>query len=523
MKTRSTLSVSIFFLLFGYFFSCNNISKNRSQPEEALNGETLAQQNCSSCHQYVQPEFLPKSYWTEVLSKMAMHFGINDGSDPKMLNTSEALLLLDSATIFPKNPTLTLKEWEAIKNFIMSKAPEKLDHGQRPQINFEMTQFTPKPIQLENNQQIPSLIKILGFNKIALGLSQSAEQHDFSIIDLQGKVKEKIYVPSPITGLTQLGNKLYLTLMGPFAADDNPLGKIIAVETNKDFHFKGPFVTELNNRERPIQTSIADFDKDGRKDLIIAEFGKYLGGLNLYLRNKQNDFTKKTIYKGPGSISTIIKDVNNDGLPDIYALISQGKEVINLYLNKGNGSFEEKTVLSFPPYYGSSHFDIVDFDKDGKNDIIYSNGDSGDFGMPPKPFHGIRFYKNYGNNSFKEEWFYPQQGTYKTIVKDFNQDGDLDIASIGFFAIATLPQESFLYLENQGNIKGKHNFKTYSFLEAVNNSYIVMDAEDIDNDGDIDLVLGSSMTLLSNSEKQRQFMKWKNQGGMIMILENTLK
>ncbi|WP_341227901.1 FG-GAP-like repeat-containing protein [uncultured Arcticibacterium sp.] len=523
MKKQSLLKVTVLSLLNFALFSCSPQAEKADTNEDLSKGETLAKNYCAGCHSYVNPELLPKAYWNSVLSKMSMHFGVNDGSTPNQLNTKEALVRLDSAGVFPKNPTLTKEEWKAIKDFILKKAQETIPQGPRPPINFELARFKLKPVSLDNNQQIPSLVKVLGKNRIGLGLSSSAENHSYSITDLDGKSKATIALPSPVTALLQYGAKLYLTLMGPFAADDNPQGKIISIATQDGLQINNSLEILLNNRERPIHTNIADFDKDGKNDLLVTEFGKYLGGLNLYLQNSHKGYTKKTLYNGPGAISTIIKDVNHDGLPDIYALISQEKEGINLYINKGHGDFEEKVLLTFPPYYGSTHFEVIDFDQDGKDDIIYSNGDSGDFGMPAKPFHGIRFYKNYADFSFKEEWFYPQQGTYKAIVKDFDQDGDLDIASIGFFAIATLPDESFLYLENQGNIKGKHNFKTYSFSEARNNSYMVMDAGDIDNDGDIDLVLGSSMTLLTNSEKKRQFEKWKKEGGMIMILENTLK
>ena len=61
-------------------------------------------------------------------------------------------------------------------------------------------------------------------------------------------------------------------------------------------------------------------------------------------------------------------------------------------INKGNGQFEEKRVLRFPPMYGSSFFELVDFNKDGFQDFIYTCGDNADYSQVLKPYHGIYIY-----------------------------------------------------------------------------------------------------------------------------------
>ncbi|MEO6814503.1 MAG: VCBS repeat-containing protein [Ginsengibacter sp.] len=93
-----------------------------------------------------------------------------------------------------------------------------------------------------------------------------------------------------------------------------------------------------------------------------------------------------------------------------------------------------------------------------------------------------------GNNHFKQKFFYPINGCYKAMARDFDGDGDLDIATISFFPdYRNQPLESFVYLKNNGNL----NFQPYTFPQANMGRWITMDAGDIDGDGKIDIILGN--------------------------------
>jgi hypothetical protein len=85
-----------------------------------------------------------------------------------------------------------------------------------------------------------------------------------------------------------------------------------------------------------------------------------------------------------------------------------------------------------------------------------------------------------------------------------------------------MPQEGFLYLENPGVIQKVSDFKTFSFSDAGTTSFIVMDQGDLDGDGDMDLILGASTSLMSVPDKVQQLMHWQREGGAIYFLENTL-
>ena len=246
-----------------------------------------------------------------------------------------------------------------------------------------------------------------------------------------------------------------------------------------------PFLWDL---ARPVQVTGADLNGDGRTDYLVCEFGNLRGALSWMEDNGKGSYVRHILRAQPGAIRAYIQDVNNDGRPDIWVLFAQGEEGIFLYTNKGGGRFEEREVLRFPPVYGSSSFELADFNHDGHPDIVYTCGDNADYSPVFKPYHGVYIFLNDGNNRFTRRWFYPINGCYKAIARDFDGDGDLDLAVIGYFAdFRRNPGEGFVYLENRGNMV----FTPYTVAAARTGRWLTMDAGDVDGDGRIDLVLGN--------------------------------
>ena len=239
---------------------------------------------------------------------------------------------------------------------------------------------------------------------------------------------------------------------------------------------------------RPVQLAKADLNGDGRTDWVVCEFGNLKGALS-WLENKGGGRYERHIIRAvPGAIRVYVNDYNHDGRPDLWVLFAQGDEGIFLFTNQGNGRFTQQALLRFPPCYGSSYFELVDFNKDGHPDILYTCGDNADFSPVLKPYHGIYIYLNDGHNHFTQRYFFPMNGAYKAVARDFDGDGDLDIAAISFFPdFSHQPEEGFVYLENRGD----YDFRPYSLPAAEQGKWLTMDVGDVDGDGRPDIVLGN--------------------------------
>jgi hypothetical protein len=159
-----------------------------------------------------------------------------------------------------------------------------------------------------------------------------------------------------------------------------------------------------------------------------------------------------------------------------------------------------------------------DVNGDGLKDIIYTCGDNLDFTADVlKNYHGVYIFLNKGNYKFEQVYFFPIHGCYKAVARDFDNDGDMDIMTISYFPdYKNQPEESIVYLEN----KGKFNFAPYTVHEFDSGNWITMDAADLDNDGDEDVVIGSLM-LISSSWKMKFTSKQKDKPAFLLLVNQT--
>jgi hypothetical protein len=293
------------------------------------------------------------------------------------------------------------------------------------------------------------------------------------VVDITFDSKDRI---SPYNGL--------ITLIGSINPNDSPQGKILSIDGD-NLTEGSALATAL---PRPVRSLTADFDKNGLEDILVCGFGNTIGGLYWLKHNAGSKYEKMMISDRSGAIQAFIGDYNKDGWPDIISLYAQGDEGIWMYLNDKKGSFKSVNVLRFSPLFGSSSFQMVDFNKDGHDDILYTSGDNSDYSRILKPYHGIYIFMNNGKNSYKQTYFYPINGSTKAIATDLNNDGRLDLAAIAFFSDSkNNPRESFMYLLQQDNLK----FKTYSLPVEKLGKWLCMDVNDIDDDGDPDIILGN--------------------------------
>jgi hypothetical protein len=504
-----------------FIFSCNNFKKNNSHASvpnaNIAKGKVLAAKYCQSCHMLPDPSLLDSKHWEiGVLPAMGPRFGIfNYGFNHYPSSRNDINL---DRNFYPSQPALSAQEWQYIIDYYTSVSPDSLPGQQRKYPVKDGSSLFELGIPSFKKPLLPTTCFVHIDTLVAprqVIISDVATKNIFRFNN-QLQLLDSFQNISPVVDMEVHEHDITTCNIGVMNPNNGKSGSAIRIIVDEKGEMKVDSSMKFNNLARPVQVTSADFNADGKMDYLVCEFGNLIGALSWMENLGNNKFERHVLRGQPGAIKAYIRDVNHDGLPDIWVLFAQGEEGVFLFTNKGHGKFEQEQVLRFPPIYGSSYFELADFNKDGFPDIVYTCGDNEDFSIVLKPYHGIYIFLNDGSNHFKQQYFFPMHGCFKALARDFDGDGDLDIAAISFFAdYAKHPEESFIYLENKGNF----DFQPYSLAGATSGRWLAMDAADLDGDGKTDLVLG-------NFSIAPVFVKgvanWK-QGPPFIVLKNIMK
>ncbi|MET7258013.1 FG-GAP-like repeat-containing protein [Dyadobacter fermentans] len=445
---------------------------------EMAEGRDAARKHCSSCHLPVDPALLDKDTWkNRVLPVMAQYFGIEVWQRNQYFAS--------------ENSAMPITDWMKIVAYYDSLAPVHLPGASvTTPVRKEWAGFTlKKPADDTSHLATTTMVAIDSAGQSIY--TSSSEMPALVRWDPNFSKKSKAPLTSPamhmlFTSGQPASGQPIVTAVGEMRAYDVTRGELYRVETSGLGSV--PFI---NGLRRPLQTSAADFNRDGKTDYVVSAFGHNQGGLYIFKQMQGGKFEKAAVREVPGATQSVTGDFNADGWPDIIALFAHAQEGIWLFTNDQKGGFTEKELLRFPPVYGSSSFQLADFNADGKPDILYTAGDNSDYSRILKPYHGIYIFLNKGDFQFEQKWFYPANGATKAMAADFDGDGDLDIASIAFFAdLIHNPGEKFLYFQNE-SAKSALKFQPFSPPIAQYGRWICMDVKDWDGDGDPDVVLGN--------------------------------
>jgi hypothetical protein len=188
--------------------------------------------------------------------------------------------------------------------------------------------------------------------------------------------------------------------------------------------------TILENTERVVDARPADLNGDGRTDLVLAQFGYDQGLVSWLEQTAPWKFERRVLLDLSGSINIGVADFNADKKPDVVALISQQWEEVYYFENQGGGQFTPKRIWgSTNEDYGSSGLTVADLNRDGRPDVIHTNGDGfGPAATPgPRPWHGVQWLENVGNGLFRAQRIASLPGAYSPVVVDMDADGAMDI------------------------------------------------------------------------------------------------
>jgi hypothetical protein len=483
----------VFVLLSAVFLpACNHYSRNRSHadiPVASIQaGEALAKVYCQSCHLLPDPALLDSKSWEKgVLPAMGPRLGIfTHGFEQYPSSRRDTNL---GKGFYPSQPLMKPEEWQQILDYYAATSPDSLPGQSRSRpISKGLSLFRAEIPASHYYMPATTLIRV----------DTEAATRGLFVYDVHYRSLYRFDAAlRPVDSFPDNGGLVDLVReeggwtgcnIGVLNPNNGKFGSLQTILQDPHGKMQLDTVALFGRLARPVQVVAADLNQDGRTDYLVCEFGNMTGALS-WLENKGGRrFERHVIRAVAGAIRAYVGDYNHDGLPDIMALFAQGDEGIFLFTNKGKGVFSEQPVLRFPPMFGSSYFELADFNKDGRPDILYTCGDNADFSPVLKPYHGVYIYMNDGQNHFTQQYFYPIDGCFKAMARDFDGDGDLDIATISFFPdLNHQPEEGFVYLENLGGL----DFQPYSLPEAQQGKWLTMDAADLDGDGKTDIVLGN--------------------------------
>ncbi len=493
--------------------SCADPDGSAGEDSIVREGRQLAKKHCQTCHEPVSPSSLDRETWVNgVLPAMAPKFGI------QVLWENEYYKPVGSAQRSSSDSTLTLSEWRKIVAYFRSEAPDTLRLPPPPEhLQRDLSLFSVRKPSVEARRRFPAT---------AMVAIDSLHHHIYTSDVTSGRLYrwnqelQRTPIESPSMKGVEVqfirdstGNRhAVFTSIGTMRAVNVATGKVWDLNLNTG---SGRFLAR--QLPRPVCARPGDFDRDGRRDWVVCGFGHDTGGLYLYEQQPDRTYKKTILRPTPGAVDAQTVDFNNDGWLDVMVLFGHSKEGVWLFLNDRNGEFEQKNLVRFPPHYGSSSLQIADFNDDARPDLLYTSGDNADYSNILKKFHGVYIYVNKGGFEYEKRYFYHFNGATEAIAEDFDEDGDLDIGLIGFFAdIQDRLAQDVVYLEQEGDM----DFLPHALPIEEYGRWISMDAEDYDGDDDVDLVLGNFARRYSGKSE-----KAKTAGSRLpfLVLENRLR
>jgi hypothetical protein len=477
----------------------------------SLSSELLARSACSACHLFPDPRLLDKTIWTtHIFPKMRLYMGL-DKIDLAASKDGEALL---KAGFLPAAPLIPESSWERITNWYLARAPEPTNTPSRNGfIPLGMQNFK---VVAPPRRRTPPLTTFVQIDpKDHVVFAADANEQALEVLGAAGEQIAAPKVGNIITSMQKSKEGFLLGCIGHFFPTEDKLGQVILLkETGKGLERKVLF-SEL---PRVAHIEAGDFNGDQREDFALSMFGFHTGRFSWFENLGEDKYQEHVILNKAGAVKSIAHDFNKDGHADLAVLYGQEIDSLFLFINDGKGEFTQKDVFRRAPVYGHAYFELADFNGDGEIDFLVANGDNGYYESPPKPYHGVRIYTKNGGG-YEEAYFFPQHGAFKAMARDFDNDGDLDIASISFFPdYKESPRESFVMLENKGGLK----FEPSTFRECIAGRWVTMDANDLDGDGDIDIVLAS---LIRMPTIVPDFLKelWEKQSPSVLYLINQTR
>lgn len=241
--------------------------------------------------------------------------------------------------------------------------------------------------------------------------------------------------------------------------------------------------------------SMGDLNGDGQSDIFIGGSKDHAASI-LFGSNSHFTWAQPKAFVDDAiseDMQSVIFDADNDGDLDIY-VCSGGIEFSSLssalqdrmYFNDGSGNFSKSSQIlpSLTRYVSSSTVSAADFDNDGDIDLFVGEGGKPmQYGVPGDGF----LLANDGKGQFTDvtEAKAPELKALGMITAssfaDVNDDGNPDLIVVGEFMGIEI------FINQDGNFKRS----TPENLRGAKGWWSALHVVDIDQDGDMDFVVGN--------------------------------
>ena len=279
---------------------------------------------------------------------------------------------------------------------------------------------------------------------------------------------------------------LLVASMGQVHPNNDKIGAVIILENDGRQNFTKHVI--LDHVARVTDVRAGDFNHDGKLDLAVAQFGYDQGEIR-WLENLGGwQFRSHNLLNLSGTINVCVADMNGDSKPDIVAVVSQQWEEIHLFTNDGAGNFTDKVIFgSTNEDFGSSGISLCDLNRDGRPDVLYTNGDGFDYAEPgARPWHGVQWLENLGDGNFRYHRIGDLPGAYSPVGIDLDGDGATDVVAVSGFNDWKNPESaSLVVFQNDGRM----NFTPHVLAHAPTH-LMTLAAGDLDSTGRPVLVTG---------------------------------
>ena len=269
---------------------------------------------------------------------------------------------------------------------------------------------------------------------------------------------------------------------------DGDIDVIVGSKNDKNVHL---FVNDGNNlfhTKQLLYTTnygvsklrVVDLDNNGFLDIVS---GNEAGGIS-WIRNIDGKNFSDKMYLAWGSgdgFEFDFIDINNDNFLDVF-LFSNYDDNISYRLNENGISFSSNSIIVGNQVNDMLNMKVLDFDKDGKKDIVATTSHSGKIGwFQQKSNKTFSNFKEISNDVNKIKHF---------IIEDLNNNGNLEIITSNYYS----SDQKISKFEIDSSSKEYEK----TFIQINLYGPRVTKIADVDNDGVNDVISGFGRGLAWN-------------------------